>query len=232
MNDERQQMRTTLAWAAGIIGWVLFIAAMLALQIVRRSSRNEIAALKSRLATLEPELAVKTQSAEEKTLALKLAEDRLAPFVAQAAEQFPDMAPGIRLLMLHKFIITKHTRESRRYLDPASFSRIHPMLKDAPELTVEIGAMQNDIEALALAREIRTLFDSTGMNVRKIAEYTDLPNDLHGVSIYSKPRFDDSLGEIVREIFAAISQEKIQWVDQTPDSNARDPDMKIFVGPK
>jgi hypothetical protein len=232
MNDERQQIRSTLAWTAGIAGWVLFIAFMFALLIVRRSSRNEIAALKSRLVTLEPELSAKTQLAEEKTTALDLAEDRLSRFVAQAARQFPDSAPDVRLGMLHEFIVAKHLWASRRFLDPASFNRIRPLLKDAPALEVEIGAMQNDIEALALAREIRTLFDSTGMNVRKLAEYTDPPNNLHGVSIYSKRRFDDSLGTIVPEIFAAVRQEKIEWVDETPDANARDPDMKIFVGPK
>jgi hypothetical protein len=225
MNDERQQLRSTLAWTAGIAGWVLCIAFMLALLIVRRSSRNEIAALKS-------ELSVKTQLAEEKTIALNLAEDRLSPFVAQADRQFPDSAPEIRLGKLHEFIIAKHLWASRRFLDPASFNRIRPLLKDAPALDVEIGAMQNDIEALALAREIRTLFDSTGMNVRKLAEYADPPNNLHGVSIYSKRRFDDTLGTIVPEIFAGVRQEKIQWVDETPDGNARDPDMKIFVGPK
>jgi hypothetical protein len=225
MNDERQQLRSTLAWTAGIAGWVLFIALMLALLIVRRPSRNELAALKS-------ELSVKTQLAEEKTIALNLAEDRLSPFVAQADRQFPDSPPGIRLGMLHEFIIAKHVWASRRFLDPATFNRIRPLLKDAPALDVEIGAMQNDIEALALAREIRTLFDSTGMNVRKLAEYTEPPNNLPGVSIYSKRRFDDTLGTIVPEIFAAVRQENIQWVDETPDGNARDPDMKIFVGPK
>jgi len=225
MNDERHKIRSTLAWSAGITGWVLFIAFMLALLILRRPSRNEIAALKS-------ELSVKAQLAEEKTDALNLAEERLSPFVAQAAMQFPDSAPESRLGKLHEFLVAKHVWASRRFLDPATFNRIRPLLKDAPALDVEIGAMQNDLEALALAREIRTLFDSTGMNVRKLAEYTDPPNNLHGVSIYSKRRFDETLGTIVPEIFAAVRQEKIQWVDETPDTNARDPDMKIFVGPK
>ena len=70
------------------------------------------------------------------------------------------------------------------------------------------------------------------MHVRDIVKYSEPPNDLRGVSIYSKPQFDDSLGDIIGEVFGAIAQEKIQWVKDITGANARDPDLKIIVGPK
>lgn len=224
MNDGQLEMRKTLGWAAGITGWVLSLAAIAVAIGTHRSSQKQIAKLQSRLAPLETANAVQT-------VELKFAEDRLAPFARRAAVQFPDAAPDVQLAKLYEFILTRQVQ--RRYVNPASLFRIRSLLKDAPVLDVEVGAMSNDPEALALAAEIRrTFFESTGMHVRDIVKYSEPPNDLRGVSIYSKPQFDDSLGDIIGEVFGAIAQEKIQWLKDMTGANARDPDLKIIVGPK
>lgn len=229
MNDQRQSKRAALlaiAVTAGILGWILFALAILGDFAARRAGKfdkdRENGAFVAQLANKEE--------------ALKKATDQLAPFFVFAREQFPGAPPDEQLEKLRNYFATTRLPPMRRYLEPTAVARIKTLLKDAPALDVEITGPGNDPEALVLAGEFGKLFESAGMQVRKITEYAKPPNDLRGVSIYSKSELNEALGNIIGELFAAVSQEKIQWVPkeqaETPPSGKGEPDMKIMIGPK
>ena len=221
MDEHRQPKRgaiAAIAAIAGILGWFLFVQAVLGDFATHRRTKNELAVIQSKL--------------DQNGLALKKSRDQLAPFFAFAAEHFPGADPDQQLEKLRDYFATAKLPPMRRHIDPAATGRLTALLRDAPALDVEITGPGNDPEALALASEFRKLFESAGMKVRNVTEYSRPPNSHAGVSVYSKPELDEALGNIIGEIFAAIAQEKIQWEKETVTANKRDPDMRIIVGPK
>lgn len=226
MSDERQQMRTTLAWTAGIFGWILFVTAVLVAVSLQRTSQRKISALQLQL------------SEEERFV--EHSKKEIAPFVALAEDQFPGTTADARLDLLHTriaaLVATTTKLQGRRYLDAKAVERIKAKLGNAPVLDVEIGGIAGDAESLALAGELKTVFDAAGFKVRKLAQYPGPPNDLRGVSIYSKSLLDEVLGGAIGQIFEEISQQPNQWVAKdligTPKPGETEPDIKIVVGSK
>lgn len=236
MNDERQKTRVILAWSAGVSGWLLVIVVSLAMLSTKRAARNEAADFGKMLAASqaghESQQAELESQSKAASLALRSATERLAPFVAHAARLFPDGSPAAQLDKLRDFILASEIAAKRLSVLPVSFNKLRTMLKDATAFEVEVSAMMGSPEALALAAEFRLLFESAGLKVRKVAGHASAPERLGGVVIASKPQFDESLGEIVRELCAAVAQEKIQWVKEATGFNARDADVKIYVSPR
>ena len=240
MSDEREQVRTTLAWTAGIFGWVLFLAAVLVAFGIQRSADRKIEALVSQIAEGRRANEEQSQSIGEKTQMLKQTEEQVAEFVALADEQFPHAAREARLPSLYAnltaVIDAERSSLRRRYLDAEDIKRIEALLRQAPVLEVEIGGMSNDPESLSIARQLITAFSEAGFHVRKLVEYTTSPIKLPGLSIYSKPRFDETMGPVVAEIFKCVSQPRIQWVSKElagpSQTGEPDPDIKIVFGPK
>ena len=92
------------------------------------------------------------------------------------------------------------------------------------------------VDALAISEELRVAFEAAGSKVRELFRHPSPPTKLRGVSIHSKPKFDDVLGDIVGQIFREVSQEKNQWVGKDEIGTAKpdgpEPDIRIFVGSK
>ncbi len=238
MNAPQQPRRilTALAGTLGIAGWVL-LAMNVVGDFASRNSAGRASAAQQAPAAGQPsaaELTALRSQLDEKDRALKKASEQLAPFFQFAAEHSPGAEPDAQLEALRKYFAASRLPSIRRYVEPKAVERLRNLLKDAPALNVEVGATNGDIEALALAEELRKLFESVGMQSRSVVPYEKPPNNMRGVSIYSRPQLDDSLSGIISEIFAAVAQEKIQWVSgaDAPIFNKRDPDMRIFVGPK
>lgn len=218
MNDKRQQpKRVAIVAIAGTIG-ILALASCTAKAPANLAAKN----------SPQREHAAKPATSKSKPAqnqrALKKTKDQPAPF--------PGATPDVQPEKLRKDFATEKLPTAGRHIGPADWERIRALLKDAPALDVEILGHRNDPEAVALASEFRKLFESAGMKVRKNKGYTEPPNNLPGVSIYSRPQLDDSLGKIIGEIFTAISQPKIQWENEATTFNVRDPDIRIIVGPK
>lgn len=240
MNAERQQMCMTLAWTAGIIGWILFIVATIAVFFIRRSSQRETAALVSQVADGRRAIEEQRQAVEEKARILKQTEERVALFVAMADEQFPNAARESRLQSLYANLAAvidgQKSLPRRRYLDEEDIKRIQALLNQAPVLDVEIGGMWEDAESLALAQQLKTTFLEAGFHVRKLVEYKTAPIKLPGLSIYSRPRFDETMGPVVAEIFKSVSQPKVQWINKedagVSEPGGPEPDIRIIFGPK
>ncbi len=236
MNDERQQMRSTLVWAARIAGWILCCTLIVVAFTMRRTAvrkADELRKARDRIALLEERLSEKSENLER-------ANKQLAPFFVLANEQFPNAPIDARLDPLlgriTAFVATAKTAKSRRYLDANGIERIKEKLQNAPALDVEIGGTWDDAESLALAEELRALFESVGFKVRKLAQYPASANQVRGVSVYSKSQLDDVLGDAVGQIFSEISQQPIRWIARdlagTPKPGEPEPDIKIIVGPK
>ena len=247
MNDERLQMRTTLAWVAGITGWVLFVAAAVAAISLRRSLHSEKDARESGTTARESQrIAQKTEQARletrlsDESFTLKQSNEQLALFVEMAGKQFPNAPADERLDQLRKRIaaLLSPTKEQigRRFIGRDGVARLRAMLQDAPAFDVEIGCVLGDTDSLAVSEELRAAFEAAGSKVREIVRYPAPPIKLRGVSIHSKPKFDDVLGEVIGQIFREASQEKNQWIgkDEIGPSKpgAPQPDIQIFVGSK
>ena len=247
MNDERLQMRTTLAWVAGIIGWVLFVAAAVSAFSLRRSLHAEKVARESEKTASESEKAAwKSARAEfesrlsEQSLVLKGSDEQLALFVAMAGKQFPNAPADARLDQLRKRIaaLLSPTKEQmgKRFIGRDGIARLRAMLVDAPAFDVEIGCALGDTESLAISEELRAAFEAAGSKVREFVRYPSPPIKLRGVSIHSKPQFDDVLGNVIAQIFREVSQEKNQWVGRDEINPLKpgepEPDIRIFVGSK
>ena len=218
MNDKRQQpKRVAIVAIAGTIG---------------------IVALASCTAKAPPNLTLRNGPQREREA--KPAPSKSKPVQSERAlkktkgqpAHFPGAIPDVQPERLREDFTTEKLPPKGRRIGAADWERIRALLKDAPALDVEILGHRNDPEAVALASEFRKLFESAGMKVRKNKGYTEPPNNLPGVSIYSRPQLDDSLGKIIGEIFTAISQPKIQWENEATTFNVRDPDIRIIVGPK
>jgi hypothetical protein len=267
MNDERQQMRSTLVCAAGIVGWILCVAetalvfslrhSLQTEKAVRESERaaresekaayeSEKAALKSAQAKLESE---RTARKSEEALAM----DRLAELawqletqqhlLQQSNEKTEQLASAAAILANHDLAMPSHPllwqrteQEGKRFIGRDGIARLRAMLKNAPAFDVEIGCVQNDADALAISEELRVAFEAAGSKVRELVRHPTPPTKLPGVSIHSKPKFDDVLGDIVGQIFREVSQEKNQWVGKDEIGAAKpggpEPDIRIFVGSK
>ena len=216
MNEQQQPKRVTIAAIAGTIG-ILGLASCATKPPANLAAKN----------SPQREHAAKPATSKSKPAqnqrALKKTKDQPAPF--------PGATPDVQPEKLRKDFATEKLPPTGRHIGPAYRERLRTLLKDAPALDVEILSPDNDPEALAFAGDFRKLFESAGMKVRKNTGHTELPNKLPGVSIYSRPQLDDSLGSIIGEIFTAIS-EPIQWEKEAATFNKRDPDMRIIVGPK
>jgi hypothetical protein len=211
MSIERQQMRSTLAWTAGLIGWVLFLAAVAAAVGWRRSLQRRIGDLERRVSAQAEVFAVQAE-------ALKRYDEKLRAFSAIADGQFPHAPPAARLGLLHANLVAvidaeKHLRR-RRCLDAESVNVIRPMMKEAPVMNVEIGTVEGDADSLALAEQFKSLFLDAGFHVRKLVHYDTPQIRLPGLSIYTRPRFDETMGPVIAEIFKAVSQPRIQWINR------------------
>ena len=164
----------------------------------------------------------------------------LAPFASLAERQFPDTAPEKRLSLLLQRVdaITAQMSElrGRRQLDAEALARIRMKLETAPQLDIEIGGAWKDDEALALAGELRTLFEGAGFKPRKLAEYIPPQHLPTGVSIYSSHVLDGVLSEAIAQIFTELEQDSIQWLEDdvtSPDKQlGTGPDLKIIVNRK
>ena len=254
MNDERQQTRSPLTCAAGIIGWVLFVAAVVLAFSLWRSLHAEKAALESKQAALKSEKTARESEkaafhSEKAALESRLSEEAatlrqskalLVPFTRMAVKQFPNAAADERLDLLQKriavFLSSRTAQEGTRFIGRDGVARLRAMLVDAPAFDVEIGCVLGDTDSLAISEELRAAFEAAGSKVREFVRYPAPPIKLRGVSIHSRPLHDDVLGNIIGQIFREVSQEKNQWVGKDeigplkPDGP--EPDIRIFVGSK
>ncbi|MEO6738797.1 MAG: hypothetical protein ABIP20_01000, partial [Chthoniobacteraceae bacterium] len=206
MNDKRQQpKRITIVAIAGAVG-ILGLASCATKAPAKPAEKNGHPRERASMPATR-----KSKPAENE-------KDRPA--------SFPRATPDVQPEKLRKDFAAEKLPRMGRHIGPASRERIRTLLKDAPALDVEILSPDNDPEALAFAGDFRKLFESAGMKVRKNTGHTELPNKLPGVSIYSRPQLDDSLGSIIGEIFTAIS-EPIQWEKEATTFNMRDPDLRI-----
>ena len=218
MNDKRQQpKRVAIVAIAGTIG-ILALASCTAKAPPNLTLRNG------------PQREREAKPATSKSKPVQ-SERALKKTTGQPAH-FPGATPDVQPERLREDFATEKLPPKGSRIGAADWERIRALLKDAPALDVEILGHRNDPEAVALASEFRKLFESAGMKVRKNKGYKEPPNNLLGVSIYSRPQLDDSLGKIIGEIFTAISQSKIQWENEATTFNVRDPDIRIIVGPK
>ena len=166
---------------------------------------------------------------EKQTLRLQQSNeknDQLAVVVAKHDSEMP----------AHPLLWQRTEQEGRRFIGRDGIARLRAMLKNAPAFDVEIGYIKGDADALAIAEELRVAFGESGSKVRELVQYPAPPIKLRGVSIHSKPKFDDALGDIIGQIFREVSQEKNQWVGNDEivplKSGGREPDIMIFVGEK
>jgi hypothetical protein len=267
MNDERQQIRSTLAWTAGIAGWVLFIAAAAlafslrhslqtektaraserpARKLEKAAYESEKAALKSAEAELESE---RTARRSEKEAMIRAVIERDVQLTEQSRllqlsnEKNEHLTYAAAMLANHDLAMPAHPllwqrteQEGKRFIGRDGIARLRATLKNAPAFDVEIGCIQNDADALAISEELRVAFEAAGSKVRELVRHPSPPTKLRGVSIHSKPKFDDVLGDIVGQIFREVSQEKSQWVGRDEFGAAKpggpEPDIRIFVGSK
>ena len=163
---------------------------------------------------------------------------QLAPFESLAQQQFPSEPADARLPLLLRRITAITSAgahlKGRRHLEPEAIFRIRSKFDSVPTLDVEVGVVWNDPEALVLAGELRTIFESGGFKLRKLAQYIPPPAIPAGVAIYSKHDLDSLLSAGIAEIFAELGQEPIQWLEDDEASPAKqsatDPDLKIVVG--
>ena len=164
--------------------------------------------------------------------------NELAPFESLAGQQFPSEPPENRLPLLLrriKAITSAGARlQGRRHLDSVAIPRIRARLDSAPILDIEVGCVWQDAEALALAEELKTVFESAGFKTQKLAQYVSSPHIPVGLAVYSKHELDHVLSEAIAQIFAELEQEPIQWLEDDEVSAAKpsepQPDLKIIVG--
>ena len=90
-----------------------------------------------------------------------------------------------------------------------------------------------DAEALALAEELKAVFEGAGFKTRKLAQYVPPRNLPSGVAVFSSHQLDAVLSEAIAQIFAELGQERIQWLedDPVPAANPAEPqpELKIIV---
>ncbi len=267
MNPEQQQLRSTLASAAGIVGWVLFVVAAVLAFSLRHSLRTEKAAFESErklreseksahesenaaLKSVQTELeSAKTARESEKEALDRRTLELLAKMadqdfrLQQSNEKIEQLATAVAVsgkhdseMPAHPWMWQRTEQEGKRFIGRDGVARIRAMLKNAPAFDVEIGCVQGDADSVAIAEELGVAFDAAGCKVREFVRHAAPPTKLRGVSIHSKPKFDDVLGDIVGQIFREVSQEKNQWVgkdDLGPSKPGKpEPDIRIFVGPK
>lgn len=120
-----------------------------------------------------------------------------------------------------------------RHLDSEAMGRIRAGLDLAPGLDIEVGAVWQDAEALALAEELKAVFEGAGFKTRKLAQYAPPRNLPSGVAVFSSHQLDAVLSEAIAQIFAELGQERIQWLedDPVPAANPAEPqpELKIIV---
>ena len=120
-----------------------------------------------------------------------------------------------------------------RHLDAEAMTRIRASLELAPGVDVEVGAIAQDAEALALAQELKTLFDGAGFKTRKLAQYALPQSVVSGVAVFSDHRLDTVLSEAIAQIFLELEQ-TLQWLEDDPvqlaSAGEATPELRIIVG--
>jgi hypothetical protein len=223
MNLELSQRERAIGLGLCAIVVALAILACTAILRARRALVTQADALRSQLSAT---------TSERDTRA-----NQIAPFAILAEQQFPSDPPEQRLSLLFRRIesITDamSRMRGRRQLDSEAMARIREKLDLAPGLDIEVGAIWQDAEALALAGELRTVFEGAGFKPRKLAQYVPPPDFPSGVAVFSRHDLDQVLSDAISQIFTEINQAPIQWLDEDLVSSAKpsepQPELKIIV---
>ena len=207
---------------------VLLLALVVACIVLLRIRAN----LKTEGERLKAELSAVTRVRDAQATAL-------APYESLAEQQLPSEAAEKRLTLLLGRIKALTTAtvalRGRRQLDAEAIARIRAKLTDVPSMQIEIGGVARDAETLALAEELRSIFEGAGLETKKVAQYLPSAAIPPGVAIYSKHELDGVLSEAIAQIFVELGQEPIQWLEEDAESSnkvggERKPDLKIVIG--
>ena len=231
MNVELSQRERAIAIAIGATLVILALVACVGIFRARRALLTQIDTLQTHLSAVTIERDAVTHDRDART-------EQMKPFESLAEQQFASAPPDERLSLLLRRIETITTAMSRirgrRHLDAAAIARIRAKLDLAPGLDIEVGGIWPDPEALALAEQLKAVFEGAGLKTRKLAQYTPPTNIPAGVSVYSKHELDHVLSDAIAQIFAELDQPRLQWLDDdvVPSDRPTDgqPELKIIVG--
>lgn len=173
MNLELSQRERAIAVAIGATLVVLALVTCIGIFRARQALLTQADTLRSHISAVTSDRDTVKRDRDAKAQQMK-------PFESLAEQQFASDPPEQRISFLLRRIETITTAMSRvrgrRHLDAEAVGRISAKLDLAPGLDIEVGGIWQDPEALALAEELKAVFEGAGLKTRKLAQYTPPTN--------------------------------------------------------
>jgi hypothetical protein len=157
------------------------------------------------------------------------ARKQLAPFLAIAANNFPQYSPAHQLKDLVGRRDTLEERseafERKRQLSLAQYESFVKKLRAVPKGSLEISCKSGDSEAYELGKQIREAFRSAGWKVSGLNAFVDT-TPLKGVKISLNPRTSEDVLQALSSLLPSLGYPNVAQ----PSENLEDGKIEILVG--